>query len=66
MSEQEIIDIIADALLNSEKINYIVRIFNNRGLQIETADKRHYNLVLRDIDKLGGHIIPIRHETRKR
>jgi len=66
MGEEKIIDIIADALLNSDNINYIVRIFNGKGLQIETADKRHYNLMLRDIDRLKGHIIPIRHETRKR
>lgn len=66
MGEEKIIDIIAEALLNSDHINYIVRIFNNKGLQIQTADKKHYNLVLRDIDRLKGHIVPIRHETKKR
>jgi len=66
MEEEKIIKIIAEALLNSENINYIVRINNSKGLQIETADKKHYNIIMRDLDILGGSLIKIRHETRKR
>ena len=66
MGEEKIVDIIAEALLNSDKINYIVRMSNGKGLQIETSENKHYNLVMRDLEVLKGHIIAIRHEARKR
>ena len=66
MYEEKVIDIIAEALLNSDKINYIVRMSHGKGLQIETDENKHYNIIMRDLDILGGPLIGIRHETRKR
>ena len=65
MKQQEIINIIAKALLDNDKIDYIVRIFNGKGLQIQTYEKIHYNIIMRDIDRLKGNIVQIRHETKK-
>jgi len=66
MGEEKIVDIIAEALLNSDKVNYIVRMSNGKGLQIETKDNKHYNIIMRDLDVLGGNFISSRHETKKR
>ena len=66
MDEKILIDLIPEALQNSDKINYTVKIQSGKGLQVETSEKRHYNILIRDIDRLKGHIIKIRHETGKR
>ena len=61
MREEKVIDIIAKALLDSDKIKYIVKIFHNKGLQIKTKESRHYNIIMRDLDMFGGSIISDRH-----
>ena len=57
MGEKEVIKIISNALLKSKEINNVVHIFNGKGLQIETTKKRHYNIMIKDIDLSKGHII---------
>lgn len=57
MSEQQLIDIIAEALLASDKINYVVRIQNGKGLQVQTSGERHYNIMPADVDRIGGYVV---------
>ena len=66
MNKENIIDILANALLGCEQINYIVRIHNGKGLQIQTSNKRHYNLALSEIDSSKAHIVKLRQETKER
>ena len=47
MGEEKLIDLLAEALLSSDTINYIVKIQSGKGLQVETNEKRHYNILIR-------------------
>ena len=64
MQEEKIVDIIAEALLNSDKVNYIVRMSNGKGLQVETKENRHYNIIIRDLEFFGGLLIALRQNKK--